>query len=411
MPIYNPIAGVAAGIAEGRISISSSVSLPQGGGSITHPSFAPDTDAENTSAVIYYTPYIGNRISLFDGIQWNLHTFDSNSSFSLTGAGANLLYDMFAYLNNGVVALEIVSWGTNTAYNITAVSVGANTTITFTEPGGTQPFAVNDVIELQGLAGTSGTVLHGAWAVAAVGGTGTSRTVTLNSVNTTGLTYTGLGTIRKQKNTRSTALGVQDGVYVKSGDASRKYLGTFKTTGAGQLTADNRAQRLIWNYYNRRTRSLLKQEATNSWTYGTTTGVWRAANNDARNRVEFVCGLDEDPIRFESAGSFRGPTPALPPTEAQFTTISSYVLFGVGINNSLTSNMTSDGVGYLVQLTMDAYGTQFAPGYSTMQKTFAGYNFATCVENAYINRAGTVCTIVSFSANLRASGITGTMWG
>lgn len=402
---------VPANVADGRISISSTVSLPQGGSAVTHADFTPDVDADNTSGIIYYTPYTGNRISLFDNGAWRLFAFDANSSFSLTNLGANRLFDMFAFNNSGTVALEVLDWGVNTEYNITAVTVGANTVITFTVPAGTQPFAVGNVVDIQGVAGTSSTLLNNSWAVAAVGGTGTSRTVTLNSVNTTGLTYTGLGTIRLQNNSRTTGLASQDGVYVKSGDPTRKYLGTFKTTGAGQLTADNRAARLIWNFYNRRPRSLLRQEPTNSWTYGSTTPAWRAANNDARNRVEFVCGVAEDPIRFESAGCFRGPAPALPPTEPQFTVISSYVLFGIGINNSLTSNMTSDGIGYLAQLTQDAYAAPFAPGYSTMQRSFAGYNFATFVENAYTNRAGTVCTIASFATGVRAAGITGTMWG
>lgn len=402
---------VPANISDGRLSISNSIALPQGGANVTHAGFAPDVDAENTSAVVYYAPYVGNRISLYDGASWQLYAFSSSSSLALTNVGANQLHDIFAFLNSGVVALERVSWGTETEYNISAISVGANTTITFTEPGGTQPFVVGDVIDIQGTIGTAGATIHGTWAVAAIGGSGTSRTITINSLNTTGLTYTGLGTIRKQKNTRATALAVQDGVYVKSGDPTRKYLGTFKTTGAGQLTADNRAQRYIWNYYNRRARSLLKQELTNVWTYGSTTPAWRAANNDARNRVEFVCGMAEDPVRLEAAGCFRGPAPALPPTEPQFTVISSYVLFGIGINNTLTSNMTSDGIGYLAQMTRDAYTNIFSPGYSTLIRSFEGSHFAAFVENAYVNRAGTVCEVASFAAGIRAAGITGLMWG
>lgn len=411
MPIYSPAQRVPNNFADGRLSISSSIALPQSGSSVTHAAFAPDVDIDNSSGIIYYTPYTGNRLSLYDGTGWNVYTFDPTSSYSLTGVPANVLYDMFGYANNNVVALEIVSWGTNTSYNISGMTVGANTVITFTEPGGTQPFVVGDVVDIQDVAGTSSTLVNNTWSVAAVGGAGTSRTVTINSLNTTGLTYTGLGTIRKQKNTRATGLATQDGVFVKTGDPTRRYLGTFKTSGAGQAVIDNRSQRLIWNYYNRRPRSLLKQELTNSWTYGSTSPTWRAANNDARNRVEFVCGVAEDVIRLESAGCFRGPSPAAPPTEAQFTVINSYVLFGIGINNSLNQNMTSDGVGYLAQQTNDAYATPFSPAWSTLIRAFEGYNFATCVENAYTTRAGTVCTIASYFANLRASGITGLMFG
>lgn len=399
---------VPANVADGRISISSSVSLPQGGSSITHANFAPDVDIDNTSAIIYYTPYIGNRISLYDSGAWRLFVFDSNSSFSLTNLGANRIYDMFAFNNSGTVALEVVDWGINTEYNITAVTVGANTVVTFTVAGGTQPFAVDDVVDIQGVAGTSSTLLNSSWAVAAVGGSGTSRTVTLNSVNTTGLTYTGLGTIRLQKNTRATALASQDGVYVKSGDASRKYLGSFRTIGAGQATEDSRARRFIWNFFNRRPRQLLKIEPNNFWTYGTAS--WRATNNDARNRVEFVCGMAEDPVRLEVAGCFRGPAPAAPPTEAQFTYINSYVLAGIGLNKSTNTNHTTDGVGYLSQMSRDAYANVIMPSYAMLSKSFAGYNFATFVELASPGRAGATCEIYGVN-NARSAGVVGLMWG
>ena len=408
MPIYPPNPVVAANIADGRISITNSIALPQGGANVTHAAFTPDVDTENTSGTIYYTPYTGNRISLFDGTGWRIYTFDATSSFSLTAIPANQTYDMFAFVNNGVVALEIVSWGINTEYNIIAVTVGANTTVTFTEPGGTQPFAANDVVEIQGAAGTSATVLNQSWAVSTVGGSGTSRTVTLNSVNTTGLTYTGLGTIRKVKNTRATALAVQDGVYVKTGDPTRKYLGTFRTTGAGQLTQDFRAARYIWNYYNRRPRQLFKLESTNSWTYGTQ--AWRALNNNAANRVEYVCGVAEDPIKFETSFCFRGPAPAAPPTEPQYTVIISFALAGIGVNKNLNTDHVNEGTGYLSQMSRDAYTNIIMAGYATMAKSFEGYNFASFVEYGYTNRAGTVNEIYGYNA-LRAAAILGLMWG
>lgn len=93
--------------------------------------------------------------------------------------------------------------------------------------------------------------------------------------------------------TRATALARQDGVLVKSGDATRRYLGTFYTTGT-TTTEDSSAKRYLWNYYHRARRTMLRQETTASWTY--TTATWRQANAAAANQIEFVCGVAEDAI-------------------------------------------------------------------------------------------------------------------
>jgi hypothetical protein len=414
MPLYSSLnPRVPAGTAEGRLTVSSSVSLPQGGGSVSHANTAPDVDTDNSSGTLYYTPYVGNRISIFDGTQWNMEVFPASTSLSLLNALANETFDVFGFMNGGpggTFAMERVAWGTNTAYNISGVTVGATTTITFTEPGGTQPFVVGDIVEIKDTNGTAGTtILHGAWAVSAVGGSGTTRTVDLASVTTTGLTYTGGGTIRKNKNTRTTALAVQDGIYVKSGDPTRKYLGTFRTTGENNLTIDNRTKRFVWNYYNRCARSILKIEQTNTWTYGTST--WRAMNNRADNRLEFVTGMAEDTVTVSAAISFRGPAPSAPPTESQFTVINSAVVVGIAVNNNLANNVSSNGIGYLCQMTRDAYNSLFQPGYATMQKSFDGYNFLTATEWAYSSRAATTCEIVSYLAGVRSGGITGVIYG
>lgn len=91
--------------------------------------------------------------------------------------------------------------------------------------------------------------------------------------------------------TRATALAYQDGVLVKSGDATRRYLGTFYTT-ATTTTEDSLANRYLYNYYHRVARDMVALESTASWTY--TTATWRAANNSAANRLNFVIGVDED---------------------------------------------------------------------------------------------------------------------
>lgn len=90
---------------------------------------------------------------------------------------------------------------------------------------------------------------------------------------------------------RATGLIRQDGVYVKNGDATRKYIGTFYTTAANQ-TNDSSRQRHLWNMYNRVRRDMQVTEATANWAY--TVAAWRQANANGNNQVEFTVGISED---------------------------------------------------------------------------------------------------------------------
>jgi hypothetical protein len=94
--------------------------------------------------------------------------------------------------------------------------------------------------------------------------------------------------------TRATALTTQDGVLVKTGATTRRYVGSFRTTGVSGQTEDSEANRYVWNYYNRVPRSLKRIEATDSWTY--TTATYRQANNAAANQVGVFIGVVEAPV-------------------------------------------------------------------------------------------------------------------
>lgn len=85
--------------------------------------------------------------------------------------------------------------------------------------------------------------------------------------------------------TRATALATQDGVIVKSGATTRRYVGTIYTSGTS-TTEDTEAKRYVWNYYNRISRSLYNAESTASWTLGASSN-WSQRGS---KQVEFVCG-------------------------------------------------------------------------------------------------------------------------
>lgn len=91
--------------------------------------------------------------------------------------------------------------------------------------------------------------------------------------------------------TRATALTTQDGVLVKTGALTRRYVGSFRTTTVSGQTEDSLTKRYVWNYYNRVRRSLRVVEATDSWTYGTNT--FRQANANAANQLDLVVGVAE----------------------------------------------------------------------------------------------------------------------
>lgn len=179
-------------------------------GRLTLTSGTAVTTADVTGATsIYWTPYKGNRIALYDSTHavWNVRTF-SELTLALGTLSSGLPYDVFAYDNAGTVALRSpVAW-----------------------------------------------------------------------TNTT---------------TRATALTLQDGVLVKTGATTDRYLGTFYTTSTTQ-TEDSAAKRFVWNYYNRQVRSMFRQDTTSTWTYNTAT--IRQANGSTANQLAFVVGVSENPI-------------------------------------------------------------------------------------------------------------------
>jgi hypothetical protein len=93
---------------------------------------------------------------------------------------------------------------------------------------------------------------------------------------------------------RATALVYQDGVLVKSGVLTRRYLGSFVTTSTLGQTEDSATNRFLWNYYHRLPRQFIRTETAVSWTYGTTTV--RQANANVLNQVNFFIGVSEDVV-------------------------------------------------------------------------------------------------------------------
>lgn len=259
----------APGLCQGRLTLTSGTAV---------------TTSDVTAAgTIYFTPYNGSRVALYDGTRWNLYTFSEISLALSVSSGTN--YDIFLYDNSGTLTLEATAWTNDT--------------------------------------------------------------------------------------TRATAVVLQDGVYVKSGSTTRRYLGTIRGSGAN-TTEDSVTSRFVWNQYNRIRKKLKKIESTASWTYSSTT--WRSFNNSTSNRVEVVCGL---------AGEW---------VSLQLSTIARW-------NGTGTVDNPCIGIALDATNTNDSDTNEYGAGFSSnftflitaklLHATAIGYHFYQATERAY-SGVGTV---------------------
>src|SRR3990167_5850183 len=84
-------------------------------------------------------------------------------------------------------------------------------------------------------------------------------------------------------------------VYDNSGDLTRRYVGSIRTTGVSGQTEDSLAKRFVWNYYNRVVRNMRVLDGTDSWTYSTAT--FRQARATGSNQLDFIVGVSEDRVK------------------------------------------------------------------------------------------------------------------
>lgn len=135
--------------------------------------------------------------------------------------------------------------------------------------------------------------------------------------------------------TRATALAYEDGVLVQSGVPGSRYLGTFR--GVSSSIEDSRANRNLWNYYNRVSRELFAQETGASHTYSTAT--WREWAGSTSYRLWYIVGVLEDAPEFQLFGGISGS--ADPRISLAFNSTTSPV---PGIGLSCVGQTTSGGL-------------------------------------------------------------------
>lgn len=191
---------------------------------------------------------------------------------------------------------------------------------------------------------------------------------------------------------RADALTTQDGITVKSGATTRRYLGTIRTT-ATTTTEDSAAKRFVWNMANRVRRSCqCPTETTDNWAYSTAT--WRQANANTANRFEIVIGLAEDIV--EAAVSVSGDNSAANVFGTAGIGIDSTTVLGSGV---LTGRVGSQS-GALVWNTTAFVRAYVSIGYHAFNWIEIGNGTATLTWYGDAGSPGTI-----------NSGITGSVMG
>lgn len=296
------------------------------------------TSDVTAAATVYFTPYLGNRISLYDGSDWTGFSF-SELSIAVPST-IYRLFDIFVYSNAGVLTLETVNWNQSTA----AIAAASNATpIVITSNG--HGLSNTDMVAIAGVGGN--TAANGVWAVANVA----ANTFELEGSAGSGA-YTAGGTWYKLNATRATAITLQNGRYVKSGETNKLYLGTAMTTGTSGQTEVTLTNVLLQNYYNSVYKSITLSDS-NLHTYTSATiRPWRGINS---NKVGFLQGVVE--------------TPAIVALQADFN-------FDTGdgaVNTAISVNRTS-GVAQFVTTVRDVMDARGLSDTGTVGGN-TGYNF------------------------------------
>lgn len=264
-------------------------------GRLTLTTGTPITTTDVTAAgTVYFTPFRGNYIGLYSGSAWELKTF-SELSISLSGLLPHSLHDVFIYNNSGTPTLELTAWTAGATGAITGATNATPIVITSTAHG----LSTGDVVTISGVGGN--TAANGTFRITNTGAdTFSLQTLAAGGANVAGSgAYTSSGNWYKANysGTRATALTTQDGIYVKTGATTRRYLGTIRITSTAGQCEDSSSRCLISNYYHPVVRRLKVTDTVNSHTY--TKATYRAWNNDWLLRCEFVIGVSEQRVKSD----------------------------------------------------------------------------------------------------------------
>lgn len=225
-------------------------------------------------STLYYTPFRGKRLSLYNGSVWELHDFTSEISVAVPSTLFRP-FNIYVYDNAGTKTLDTENWSQTTG----SISGATNATPVVLTLSLGHGLSSGDLVGIAGMGGL--TSLNGkVWQLASVGAT--SATVIGSAGNGA---YTSGGTWYKVSGLTPPTVATQNGVTVKNGATGRRYIGVGMTDGvSGQLTVSIGKCWLV-NLYNQIDHVMTYFEAT-SHTYASTTV--RPWNNDGNAQVSYL---------------------------------------------------------------------------------------------------------------------------
>lgn len=198
---------------------------------------------------------------------------------------------------------------------------------------------------------------------------------------------------------RADALARQDGVWVKSGTTTYRWLGTIRTTGttttedSGGITGTTQVggKRFVWNAYNQVPRSNQVIDTVDSWPYTTNTIRQANAGAGAGNKVEYVTGDAASLIDAEVRAT----------VNIQANT--QYASAGVGVDSITTYSGLRNEV--FMQSTTQAVDAAIGGTYKGYPGL--GYHYIAWNEKG---AAGTACSFLGDNGASAQSGLVVEMW-
>lgn len=374
------------------------------GGRLTLVSATPVMTSDQTAKTsIYYTPYVNDRIPIYDGAFWTSKLFSELTlTLDSTNHAVNQVYDVFVWNDAGTIKVGTgPAWTASATITVTIASPGV---VSWTGHG----LAIGDVVYFSTTGAlptgiTAGTAYYvsassfgansfrlSSSAANAMSGTNINTTGSQSGTHTatcyTRRRGTGSGTTEiERKNaiwTNKNSITLINGSGAgTSGIAANTatYVGSFVVLTAGQVAEtyfpaaasggpSGGAQAALYNAYNR-IRRTHRTIDNNSWTY--TTGTWRPTDNSVNNRIWFLDGLAESTVEgFTEVGAYS-------------SSANTQSVIGMNLNDPVATPATAGLVGI---------SGSFYAGQPSSTDTFfptLGWNYVTGMENNSHNQ-GTV---------------------
>lgn len=250
--------------------------VPPPQGYLTPTSGTPIITTDSVAATtIYYTPYTGLLVPIYNGTSFVPISIVSELQYTLTSSMvASNIYDAYVFLLNGVPTLGTgPSWSAGSGGSITAGSCARGT----------------------GASGAALTRLQGIW---------------VNAVSMT---------LRYGNGTTTTTVSANQATYVGSlfMDGTNGQISCYRGYGQSRKWG-------IWNAYNRVPILLKAGDSTSSWTY--TTNTFRPSNNNTANSLTLFSGLAEEEYEMEFTQKVGNSSANL------------YVYTGIGFNSTTAAS-------------------------------------------------------------------------